>query len=420
MEAARAATVFIVCFPSAGGEKPFRPDVNCQAKISFGLNVREPDKLVTRTTGEILHGIASGAWQSAVARVRELPAESAEQKTAKLALPFCTFAGVFTRRSNSGLVQHSGQVGIDLDGLGEAEAVRVIQSAVADAYCLAAFRSTRGEGVRLIFRIPSCSPKNHVAAFEQVAEHVRNTYGHDADTSGKDVARASFVSFDRGLWFNPSAAVLPVVLPDGTQRLNTSYRCVPSPYAGDLALTCWNWYGRHFANTSPCQDGAVKTHHNLLDLGKAVALHAHRIKEPVTARIIDSVLDAWLGEHRRQGITLRCSPADYRAEFITSVKGCEQKSWFKSAAEKWLRWTRHKDFPPGGQPHEKILFAVHCHCAEAGSDEFFIGARDAGLVAGVSFRTAARAIRKLCDDGQLEKTGERRQIRHAQTYRLKP
>ena len=53
-----------------------------------------------------------------------------------------------------------------------------------------------------------------------------------------------------------------------------------------------------------------------------------------------------------------------------------------------------------------------------GATNFFIGARDAGLVAGGSFRTAARAIRKLCDDGHLEKTGERRQPRHAQTYRL--
>ena len=70
-------------------------------------------------------------------------------------------------------------------------------------------------------------------------------------------------------------------------------------------------------------------------------------------------------------------------------------------------------------PPEKILFAIRQHCAESKSNDFFIGARDAGLVAGVSYRTAARVIRKLCDDGQIEKTGERRQLRHAQDYRLK-
>ncbi len=103
---------------------------------------------------------------------------------------------------------------------------------------------------------------------------------------------------------------------------------------------------------------------------------------------------------------LRCSPDEYRARIVASVEGRERKPWFKSAAEKWLRWTRHKDFPRDGMPHEKILFAVRQHCAESKSREFFIGARDAGLVAGVSKDTAARMLRKLCEDGQLEKIGD--------------
>ena len=388
------------------------------APVSFGLDIRRPDLLETRTTGEVLQGIASGAWRDSVARVRELAADSPEQKAAKQALPFCTFAGVFTRRSNSGLVQHSGQVGIDLDDLGEAGVVAVLQAAVADAFCLAAFRSTRGEGVRLIFRIPPCSPENHTAAFEQVAEHVRSTYGRDADESGKDVSRASFVSFDRGLWFKAAAEVLPLILPDDTQRFRGRNSLCVTPYAGQLALTCWHWLGRHFASTAPVSGNAVKTHGSLLDLGKAVALHASRIQEPLTPRLIASAFESWLDEHRRQGLTLRCSPDDYRAEFVASVKGCDQKPWFKSAAEKWIRWTRHGEFPRAGLPQEKILFGVRRHCAESGSQEFFIGVRDAALVAGTSKETAGRLLRKLCVDGHLEKTGERRQPRHAQTFRL--
>jgi hypothetical protein len=393
--------------------------LNCPAKISFGLNVREPDKLVTRTTGDVLLGIQSGAWQETVSRVRELPANSPEQKSAKLALPYATWAGVFSRRANSGLVSHSGQIGIDLDDMGEAVAVAILQTAVADRFCLAAFRSVRGEGVRLIFRIPPCSPEHHAAAFEQVAEHVRNTYGRDADKSGKDVCRASFVSFDRGLWFNAAAEVLPLILPDDTQRLKGRNSLCVTPYSGQLALTCWNWLGRHIASTAPVSGNAVKTHGSLLDLGKAVALHASRIREPLTPRVIASAFESWLDEHRRQGLTLRCSPDDYRAEFVASVKGCERKPWFKAAADKWQRWTRHGEFPRAGLPHEKILFAVRRHCAESKSQDFFIGVRDAALVAGTSKETAGRLLRKLCADGQLEKTGERRQPRHAQTYRLK-
>jgi hypothetical protein len=393
--------------------------VNCPAEISFGLDVRRPGLLETRSTGDVLLGIQSGAWLDTVALVRSLPHDSAEQKSAKLALPFATWAGVFSRRSISGLVRHSGQIGVDLDDLGEAAAITVLQVAVADRFCVAAFRSARGEGVRLIFRIPPCSPENHAIAFEQVAEHVGNTYGRDVDESGKDVCRASFVSFDRGLWFNPSAEVLPLILPDATQRFRVNYSLCRTPYAGDLALTCWNWYGRHYASTSPCQDGAAKTHRSLLELGKACALHAHKIKEPVTPRIIDAAFESWLHEHQRQRVTLRCSPDEYRAEFVASIKGCSRKAWFNAAADKWLRWTRHADFPRDGLPHEKILFAIRQHCAESGSPEFFIGVRDASLVSGGGKDTACRMLKKLCVSGHLEKFGERRHLRHAQTYRLK-
>lgn len=389
------------------------------ARISFGLDITKPGQLETRTTGDILRGIASGAWEDGVLRVRSLPTDSAEQKAAKKLLPFSTWAGVFSYRRNESLREHAGQIGVDLDDLGEAKAVTTIQTAVADRFCLAAFRSTRGEGVRLLFPIPPCTPEHHSLAFEQVAEHVRNTYGCEVDESGKDVSRASFVSFDRGLWVNPSANVLPIIIPVSHSGIGGISRCVPSAYGGQLALTCWNWFGRRYANIAPVSGDTVKTHKNILDLGLAIALHAERIKEPVTPRLIDSAFESWLRELNRQNVHLRGSPDEYRRELRQSIEGARRKCWFKSAAEKWIRWTRHKDFPHVAMPPEKILFAIRQHCVESKSNDFFIGARDAGLVAGVSYRTAARAIRKLCDDGQLEKIGERRQLRHAQDYRLK-
>ena len=156
----------------------------------------------------------------------------------------------------------------------------------------------------------------------------------------------------------------------------------------------------------------------MLNLGKSLALHAERIKTPLTNRLIDSAFDSWLREHARQGVRLRCEPDEYRRELVASVRGAERKPWFKAAAEKWIRWTRHKEFPHAALPHEKILFAVRQHCVESKSREFFIGSRDAGLVAGASYITAWRMLNKLCADGHLTKLGERRQPRHAQTFRL--
>ncbi|MGA2787491.1 MAG: BT4734/BF3469 family protein [Verrucomicrobiota bacterium] len=259
------------------------------------MDVHRPGLLETRSTGDVLRGIQSGAWQETVARVRSLPHDSAEQKTAKCALPFATWAGVFSYRANSALVQHSGQCGVDLDDLGDDGATAVIQTAVADKHCLAAFRSARGEGVRLLFRVPPCSAREHPGVFEQVSEHVRRIYSRDPDTSGSDVSRASFVSFDNGLWFFGLAEVLPIQLPGMIHSgLKTNTAVYHSVYGGQLALTCWTWYGRHSANTSPRADGTAKTHRSLLDLGKAVALHAERIGERLTERHISLAFEAWV------------------------------------------------------------------------------------------------------------------------------
>ncbi len=384
--------------------------------------MRRPDLLETRSTGDVLLGIQSGVWREQVDMVRALPADSAAQKAAKLALPFATWAGVFSRRVNAALLRHSGQCGVDLDGLGDSGSTAVIQTAVADKHCLAAFRSTRGEGVRLLFRVPPCSAHDHSAVFEQVAEHVRRVYSHEPDTSGKDVVRASFVSFDSGLWFHAAAPVLPVVLPGDTQRFRGRRLavCHPSIYSGQLAETWATWYGRNSVIIGKRPDGTTGTHKGLLDLGKSLAFHAERIKEPLTSRHIDAAFDAWRAEHVRRGVAFRCEPEEYRSELSVSVRGAQRRPWFKAAAEKWLRWTRHHAFPSGGLPREKLLFAIRQHCDEARHAVFFLGARDAALVAGVSFKTGARMLCKLVADDLLEKIGERRHPRHAQTYRLKP
>jgi hypothetical protein len=191
--------------------------------VGFGLKIWEPNKLETRVTSEVLLGIREGEWRVPVEHVRALPPDSFEQKKAKKELAYCMWSGVFHSRCNDGLLIHSGQVGVDVDKLTEEGCTKALQSAVADRFCLAAFRSTRGQGVRLLFRVPPCKDyKVHAIVFEQVAEHVIRAYSLEPDPKGSDVCRASFVSFDRGLWFNGDALILPIDLPSSIHTLSHS------------------------------------------------------------------------------------------------------------------------------------------------------------------------------------------------------
>jgi hypothetical protein len=176
--------------------------------------------------------------------------------------------------------------------------------------------------------------------------------------------------------------------------------------------------GRFHVGDSVKPDGTVFTHVKLLDLGKAMALHAKRTNHTLTGRNYDEAVRAWLTEHQRKGLRVRGNFAEYRAELRTSVEGARRKRWFAACAEKWTRWTRHPDFPE--KPEERLLFAIRKHCEESGSPDFFIGVRDAGLLCGMSFRTGARFLGQLVENGKLQLLtvpGERLP-RHAYEYRL--
>jgi hypothetical protein len=165
-------------------------------------------------------------------------------------------------------------------------------------------------------------------------------------------------------------------------------------------------------------DGTVFTHLKLLELGKAMALHAKRTNHTLTRRDYDEAVRAWLSEHERKGLRLRGDFAEYRDELQTSVEGARRKRWFKACAEKWTRWTRNPDFPEN--PKERLLFAIRKHCEESGSSDFFIGGRDAGLLCGMSFRTGARFLGQLVENGKLQllTAPAERLPRHAYEYRL--
>ncbi|HEV2694543.1 MAG TPA: BT4734/BF3469 family protein [Verrucomicrobiae bacterium] len=390
--------------------------------VSFGQNLTKPKELESLTVGEVLAGIRVGKWREKVEYVRSLPKNSGEQRLAKQLLPYVTWSGVFKHRCKTGLLQHSGLIGVDLDNLETADLAKVLQNAQRDPYCLAAFRSVRGNGVRILFRIPLCRAEEHDSLFEQVAGHVTETYGHEPDSACRDASRASFISHDEGLWCFPEAQVLPISKPRHTaiaiQKLKT-YRCVSSTlYAGELKVIAWAKMGRFHVGTSLKSDGTVKTHESLLKLGMALALHAERINHRLTAHDYDEATREWFEEHRRKGLQLRGTIGEYRQELELKTEAARKKPWFKDAVFKWVRWTKHPEFPT--DPEERLMFAIHHHCKEAGKRQFFIGVRDAGLVCGMTFKTGSRILLRLREKGRIRliTLPEERKARHAYDYEL--
>ena len=155
-----------------------------------------------------LEEIQSTRWMAQVEEVRRAFKIGGKDAAAapKKKLPGVLFSGTFTKRSKEALIEHSGLICVDLDGLGErVEATRDLIA--QDPHTLAAFVSPTGTGLKVIFR---CDPtKDHYLSFRAAGDYVLRHFGLEIDEACKDVNRICFVSHDPDLFAADDAEMLP-------------------------------------------------------------------------------------------------------------------------------------------------------------------------------------------------------------------
>jgi Protein of unknown function (DUF3631)/BT4734-like, N-terminal domain len=137
----------------------------------------------------------------------------------KLKLPAVLWSGTFTKRANDALVQHSGLLCADLDGL-NSSLPDARQKLLSSPYAWAVFTSPSGDGLKVVFRVPSDAEK-HMGSFRAVERHVRELTGIQIDEACKDVARLCFLSHDPVLYHNANAIEIePLPEPEKPRPIN--------------------------------------------------------------------------------------------------------------------------------------------------------------------------------------------------------
>jgi hypothetical protein len=158
--------------------------------ISIYTNVKQTKTDKTIPFDLFLDGIREGSWQDVVLPIRVIQDEK-QRAAAKQKAPCVTVGGTFKERSDSGLIQHSGYIAIDID---DVEDINHLKSIIcADRYVYAAFVSISGRGLCLIFKI---NPAKHRESFQGISEYLYENYQVIADPTSINVSRLRFVSYD--------------------------------------------------------------------------------------------------------------------------------------------------------------------------------------------------------------------------------
>jgi hypothetical protein len=164
------------------------------------LDVKEPERTID--INQLVEIIKNGYIKKEIKTLRQAKTLD-EAKDLKLkSIPAVTVSGIFKHRDHNGLVTHSGLIQIDIDELDDYD--KLFSKLCKDKYTYVCFRSPRGKGIKVIFKI-NPDEKTHRFQYDAIEYYFKKRYDVGIDSACKDVPRPMLLSYDPDIFCNPYA-----------------------------------------------------------------------------------------------------------------------------------------------------------------------------------------------------------------------
>jgi len=173
-------------------------------KISFyNGNIKNTTGGVPIDFADFISMVKVGKFKDLYEKISAIEDKDERQKQKGIILPYVTISGTFEKRSNKGLVNHSGLIAVDFDDL-NSDIEKIEQQLQNDPHTFALFRSVSGRGLCCVVKINK-EPDKHLAHFEWLEKYYFDNFALVIDRACKDVARPRYVSHDPNVYTNPAA-----------------------------------------------------------------------------------------------------------------------------------------------------------------------------------------------------------------------
>jgi len=214
-------------------------------RISYFKNIRSTAPLKDTTVYKVLDQIKSGSFKNQIAIIR-VEKDKTVRNDLKSKLPYVTFSGVFSSRSNSNLKTPSGLVCLDLDGVQDLDSVR--DKINSDKYTFSSFLSPSGDGLKVLVKIPLIdNNEDYQDYYIEVSKHY-NKYSK-TDEATKDLSRACYLSFDDDLFLNNESELFTDKfyrpLPKENKVIN-----IPITDSNEIAERLDKWFQKRWNSTN--------------------------------------------------------------------------------------------------------------------------------------------------------------------------
>ena len=167
-------------------------------EVTIFKDILETDTPFHRDVMFILDRIKEGKNSELVKKIRSEKNKTARNELKKK-LPSICFSGVFNKRMDSALVEHSGLICLDFDGYEKKKELADDRLKFEkNKFVFSVFVSPSGKGLKVLVKIPQ-DPENHKKYFNALKKHFGSSY---FDSTSKNISRVCYESFDKQLYVN--------------------------------------------------------------------------------------------------------------------------------------------------------------------------------------------------------------------------
>lgn len=171
--------------------------------VTIFQNIKETSAPFHRDVASILERVKDGASKDLVKKIRT-EKRKAERNELKKNLPAICFSGIFNKRADNAIVEHSGLICLDFDGYDkQKELLQDKETLSKNKYVYSVFISPSGNGLKVLVKIPS-DPDNHQNYFNSLEKYFNSPY---FDKTSKNISRVCYESYDPLIHINEKSSI---------------------------------------------------------------------------------------------------------------------------------------------------------------------------------------------------------------------
>ena len=173
-----------------------------EQKITIFKNIKETDTPFHRPVKHILKRIKDGSTKELVKQIRA-EKRKAERNELKKNLPAICFSGIFNKRNDTSIQEHTGIICLDFDGYEKnKDLLQDKENLTKNNFVYSVFISPSGLGLKVLVKIPK-DAENHINYFNALSKHFDNPH---FDETCKNVSRVCYESYDPLIYINENSS----------------------------------------------------------------------------------------------------------------------------------------------------------------------------------------------------------------------